>query len=458
VNPASIIKQCRRAGIELFAGKKPGKIRWQSHDPLPRDLHKIILENKAGILEYLALPATTKQYLAMGFSQDNIRERRRWEFPFFQFSRSEARECVLTPKPPKPTRWDLLIDDYFLASECKNPRWHNDRPSQAQLALLRGRFGVAPPADATKGQFSFAISAVKRGSEVRRAADDPPAPETVERSEPIEPPKLIQPLNWFGGKKFLARRIVDLFPERGAWNHYCEPFFGGGAVLLANDPSGISEVVNDRNGDLTTFWRVLRDADSFARFLRIVQAVPFSESEWRDAGTVAVDADSVQRAAAFFIRCRQSFSGTMGSFKGVSKRPHGAMNENVSAWLNAIEGLPAVHQRLKRVLILNRDAIRFIEGQDGPRTLFYLDPPYLHSTRAGNDEYGQHEMSFGQHRDLLRVLAKIEGRFLLSGYPSKLYRRFAERHGWKCHEFDVPNNAAGGATKRRMIECVWTNY
>ena len=38
--------------------------------------------------------------------------------------------------------------------------------------------------------------------------------------------------------------------------------------------------------------------------------------------------------------------------------------------------MPAVHARLKRVVVLNRDALDVIRTQDGPGTLFYLDPPY----------------------------------------------------------------------------------
>jgi DNA adenine methylase len=33
-------------------------------------------------------------------------------------------------------------------------------------------------------------------------------------------------------------------------------------------------------------------------------------------------------------------------------------------------------------VILNQPAIEVIRQQDGEATLFYLDPPYLHETRA----------------------------------------------------------------------------
>jgi hypothetical protein len=65
------------------------------------------------------------------------------------------------------------------------------------------------------------------------------------------------------------------------WLHYVEPYFGGGAVLLALDPEGISEVANDLDGRLMNFWRVLQNDADFARLQRVIEAVPFSERECR---------------------------------------------------------------------------------------------------------------------------------------------------------------------------------
>jgi DNA adenine methylase len=123
-----------------------------------------------------------------------------------------------------------------------------------------------------------------------------------------------------------------------------------------------------------------------------------------------------------------------------------------------VEGLPAVHERLKRVLILNREALDVIRSEDGPRTLFYLDPPYLHETRATTGEYGPHEMTADQHAVLLDTLVGLKGKWMLSGYPSKLYESMFKDFRHTVHTFDLPNNAAGGKDKRRMVECVWCNF
>ena len=64
--------------------------------------------------------------------------------------------------------------------------------------------------------------------------------------------------------------------------------------------------------------------------------------------------------------------------------------------------------------------IDVIQGQDGPRTWFYCDPPYLHVTRTAPEVY-RHEMTTDQHGALLECLAGIRGRFTLSGYRSVLY-------------------------------------
>jgi DNA polymerase-1 len=264
------------------------------------------------------------------------------------------------------------------------------------------------------------------------------------------------PLKWHGGKSYLAPRIVALMPEH---THYVEPFFGGGRVLLAKDPDGVSEVVSDIDRDLTAFWRVLRDTSACRRFRRLVRAVPFSEAEWQDARDglqQRPDADPVQRAVWFFIACRQSLAGRMDAFAPLSKaRTRRGMNEQASAWLSAVEGLPAVHDRLRRVVIRNKPALDVIRAEDGPGTLFYCDPPYLHETRAVRDTY-THEMSEADHRELLAVLKRCEGKVMLSGYPSELYDKALA--GWTRHAFDLPNNAAGGAAKRRQTECVWCNW
>jgi DNA adenine methylase len=131
------------------------------------------------------------------------------------------------------------------------------------------------------------------------------------------------------------------------------------------------------------------------------------------------------------------------------------MNEQASAWLSAIDGLPQVHDRLKRVAILNRDAIDVVRGHDDAGTLFYIDPPYLAETRSAPSVYA-HEMTAGQHLELLATLKSCAGMVILSGYPSELYTR--ELAGWPRIEIDRANSAAGGASKRRMTEVLWTNF
>jgi DNA adenine methylase len=280
-------------------------------------------------------------------------------------------------------------------------------------------------------------------------------------------------LKWHGGKSYLAKWIISLMP---AHLHYVEPYFGGGAVLLARDPKrnwiasngeklpahlqGCSEVVNDINERLTVFWQVLKDPTDFAEFQRIVEATPFSESEWEAADMACGEFESrAQAAARFFIRCRQSRQGLSRDFATLSRnRTRGGRNEQANAWLSVVDGLPEIHERLRGVVILNRDALKVIEQQDDQHTLFYCDPPYLHETRSSIGEYGDNEMSEAQHLDLLNTLANIKGKFMLSGYHSRLYDAAAQQLDWKCFEREIDNKASGSKQKEKRLECVWTNY
>lgn len=282
---------------------------------------------------------------------------------------------------------------------------------------------------------------------------------TASRKKGTDMTTLTPPLKWHGGKHYLADRIIALMPPHV---HYVEPFFGGGAVLLRKDPEGVSEVVNDLNHELINFWQTLQSENNFALLQRYLEATPFSEWEfaWCEAKArlSCHTHGGTEDAAHFFIRARQSRQGLMKDFATLSRnRTRRGMNEQVSSWLTAIEGLPEVHARLKRVVILNRPAVEVIKQQDGPHTLFYCDPPYLHETRVTTSDYA-HEMTQGQHADLLHTLEGITGKFILSGYPSELYDRVASRCDWHRVDIEIDNKASSKATKEIKTECLWTNF
>jgi DNA adenine methylase len=271
------------------------------------------------------------------------------------------------------------------------------------------------------------------------------------------------PLKWHGGKYYLASKIVRLMPPH---LHYVEPFFGGGAVLFSRDPDesdrwlfpheGVSEVVNDINGLLINFYRVLQDRVSFEAFRRTVEAIPMAREEWEKAHAHTYGNDPVADAIAFFVDCRLSRSGMMNGFTSLTRnRTRRRMNGNVSEWLSAIEGLPGIHRRLRRVFIEKMPAIELINREDTPGTLFYCDPPYLHETRTATDAYA-HEMTASEHQELLETLLECKGKVMLSGYPSAAYD--SALASWNRHTFELPNNAAGGETKRRMTEVLWCNF
>ncbi|HEV3261015.1 MAG TPA: DNA adenine methylase [Gemmataceae bacterium] len=270
---------------------------------------------------------------------------------------------------------------------------------------------------------------------------------------------LVPPLKWHGGKHYLAGRIVTLMPPH---THYVEPYAGGLAVLLAKSPDGVSEVVNDLDRRLTNFWKVLQDEAMFLAFHRLVEAIPFSEPEWHEAREALAERqpsnkdEMVGQAAAFFVVCRQSLAGRMKGFASLSRRrTRRSMNEQASAWITAVDGLPAVHARLRRVAVLCRPAVDVLRSQDGPGTLFYLDPPYLEETRSVPEVYG-FEMSRTAHCELLEVIRMVHGKVMLSGYPSMLYD--SSLGDWSRHTFDLPNNAAAGKSKDRETEVLWCNF
>jgi DNA adenine methylase len=259
------------------------------------------------------------------------------------------------------------------------------------------------------------------------------------------------PVKWHGGKRYLAKHIIRHFP---AHRVYLEPF-GGGASVLLNKTAAEVEVYNDIDLRITRLFRVLREQGD--RFLEKVRLIPYSQVEFEDAATYSPGATELDMAICDFVRWRQSFGGKGESWSYTTGRARGGMAGDVNAWWTAIEGLPLVIDRIRRVQILCQSAFDAIPRFDHVDGLIYCDPPYVHSTREQNSRNIYHaEMSDDEHRRLGSLLRQCKAKVVVSGYPSLLYDELYK--GWRVETFNIANHSAGGKKKSRETECIWMSF
>lgn len=257
------------------------------------------------------------------------------------------------------------------------------------------------------------------------------------------------PFAYYGGKTTLAGAIADLLP---AHDHYVEPFAGSLAVLLAK-PATKSETVNDIDGDLVTFWRVLRDRPE--ELARAAMLTPHARAELGTSYDLDVP-DELERARRVWVRLTQSRSNRMepagaGSWRYRSN-PAGAydsMPDRLAAYARRMEAAAA---RVQSVSLECRDAVEVIRdyGQH-PSVCIYADPPYLGSTRKTN-RY-RHEMtSDQQHRELADALNACKATVVLSGYAAPLYEELFD--GWHRTTMKGATTLSGDTGR---AEVLWSN-
>lgn len=253
------------------------------------------------------------------------------------------------------------------------------------------------------------------------------------------------PFAYYGGKTTLASSIADLLPVH---DHYVEPFAGSLAVLLAK-PATKWETVNDLDGDLVTFWRVLRDRPE--ELARAAMLTPHARAEMEVARDLDVP-DDLERARRVWVRLSQSRSNSMRhSGWRYRQNPAGA-GESMPGYVTAYAGrMEAAARRLKRVSLECRDAVEVIADYGRHEAVcIYADPPYLGTTRATNY---RHEMtSDQQHRDLADALNACKASVVLSGYAAPLYEELFD--GWHCTRLKGPTALSGGTDR---IEVLWSN-
>lgn len=262
------------------------------------------------------------------------------------------------------------------------------------------------------------------------------------------------PINWYGGKYYMAKNIIELFPKH---NMYVEGFGGAGHVLFRKTPSPM-EVYNDLHKGLYLLFKLLREKNE--ELIKSIQLTPYSREEFiQDKNTWKNETNEVEKVRKFYTEVMQAVAGKGGWCYTKSKSRRG-MCQSVSRWLGNIdENLPNIIERLREIQIENLDIINLIDKYDSEDTLFYLDPPYIHDTRSAKKMY-DYEMSNEKHIELVNTLIKIKGKVVLSGYEHEIYNKL-ENEGWKkvyIGDYAKRSQKTNEGELDTGSEFVWINY
>lgn len=265
------------------------------------------------------------------------------------------------------------------------------------------------------------------------------------------------PFPYYGGKARLAPWLVSLLPEHRT---YVETHAGSAAVLFAKRRSPV-EVANDTDGNVVTFFRMLRERTS--DLVRALTLTPYARAEYASADLDDLDLDDLERARRFFVRATQGFNAAgSGRWAGWSNGIRNGSTSDTDSVADAVDRLEHVARRLRRVIVEQRPAVEILTTYDATDTVFYVDPPYLASTRRGLDrqrpkDYAHDSSTDADHRELAKALHACAGSVLLSGYSSPLYD---ELYGdwWQIAQAVTrpsANRLARAASD--AIEVVWSN-
>lgn len=256
-------------------------------------------------------------------------------------------------------------------------------------------------------------------------------------------------LRYHGGKWRIAPWVIAHMP---AHMTYVEPF-GGAASVLLRKPRSYAEIYNDLDGDVVNLFRVLRNPSQARELVRLVQLTPYSRDEFE--ASYLKDGDPIEQARRLLVRAWMGFGsrGATGQHTGFRTGMRNSGNTSADNWRDFPAAVPAIVERLRGVVIENRPALTVLQQYDAADTLFYVDPPYVHSTREsksvkGNPVVYNHELSDDDHVELARHLSGLRGMVMVSGYRCDLYDSLFA--GWR--RMDKNTHADHGAPR---VESLW---
>jgi DNA adenine methylase len=210
-----------------------------------------------------------------------------------------------------------------------------------------------------------------------------------------------------------------------------------------------TEFINDINGELSNFFRVVRE-----RPLELLEKLRFrvlSKEDFIDERSLQLEdaGDEVARAARFYWLSGMAFSGKdVGNMKAsfrysIVKHTHKITSRYETRIME-------IHHRLRTTYIFNEDFRVFISRIDRPRTFFYCDPPYY-----GVSSYYAFGFERHDHEELAELLRNIKGKFLLSYDDTPEVR---EMYSWANIEEVETSYSMEKLRNRKTRELLISNY
>lgn len=264
-------------------------------------------------------------------------------------------------------------------------------------------------------------------------------------------------IKYFGGKNGMFNNIIKHFPDKGSYDTYIEPFGGSFAIGFHTPDDMIApiEIYNDLYNNVYSLFKVLTNDTLFYEFKKLCDLSYYSEVLRKHFKEELKNdkLSDVRRAFYFFYVNRCSHNGVGGfSINRVVRRN---MAKSVSDYLSTVDGLLKIHQRLSKVMVLNRNAISLIEEYNSPNVFIYADPPYVLSTRTSSTRYPV-DMTDADQEKFIDACINSKAKLLISGYDNKLYNKLTD-NGFQQITFNV-NTITGKHEPKTKTETLWKNY
>lgn len=248
----------------------------------------------------------------------------------------------------------------------------------------------------------------------------------------MEKRKYISLVPYYGGKYYMLPHILEIINNTDR-DIYVEPFCGSAKVLLNKQKlKNEIEVINDYDNNIINLFKVLLDDTKREMLINKLAITPYSRQLWAEYKKTYKEGNDVDRALKYVYLLYTSMSSS------IAKGSYTITSSKVNTYHNSLirnNKVSAVVERLKNVVIENRDYKYIITKYDSDNTLYYLDPPYVHKTRKSKDAYIC-EMTEEQHKELVDILLNVKGKVILSGYESDIYERLKE-NGWQAIKYNI---------------------